>query len=707
MSGSAEELPLFDTGQIVAEGQGRIRPRARILRTIGAELISSEVVAVIELVRNCYDADATLVRLVFENPEDPDNARLSIEDNGHGMTRDILLGPWLEPATDHKSGPHSGNSGGERSPRGRRRLGSKGVGRFASQRLGSHLTLVTRARSEDTELLASFDWSELERGQYLDQLEIPWQESHPLHMDGGHGTHLVITGLRDRWTPDRFDKLRLSLGRLISPTLREDFRILIEINGAKELIEPTLDLRDSMYAIEGHVSAGGGCHIRYADLSGAREEWERTVLWPEGDTVICGPFSFRIAAWDLDSAPLRHFLSQTGKSLGLREFRRVIRDHSGISLYRDDFRILPYGEPDNDWLRLDRRRVNNPTMRLSNNQILGTIHLTADENPELRDQTNREGLVTNDAYGHLQEVVLELLGYLETRRFAARRALDLDWQRRVSSLPVLDSGQDDRLGSILDGLNGNGEGLTNALGEIRSAFDELRESSADVVRHYAGLASSGQLSGIVFRQLKHPIRQIRSDLDLAIEDISGGQLGDEGREDLLESLKIAVQHLDTMTRRMEKLDPLAIGGRGRRISEVRLREVLGTVVEAYEHEFVRAGVTLHLAGSAELKCETNPEVAQQVLANLMDNALYWAPKGDAVNPLVSIELTKGGFLISDSGPGVPEGIRRSIFEPHFTTRDAAHGLGLTLVKDLLKTIGGRVKLEDPACATFKVVLEAM
>lgn len=706
MSGSAEELSFFDTDQIVAEGQGRIRPRARILRTIGAELISSEVVAVIELVRNCYDADATLVTLAFENPEDPDNAKLSIKDNGHGMTREILLGPWLEPATDHKSGLNMGTSAGERSPRGRRRLGSKGVGRFASQRLGSHLTLITRADSESTELSASFDWSELEQGKYLDQLQIPWRESLPTHLGHSHGTHLLITGLRDRWTPDRFDKLRLSLGRLISPTLEENFQIMIEINGAKEAVEPTLDLRESMYAIEGQVEPGGECHIRYTDLSGTREHWERTVIWPDGDTVTCGPFRFRIAAWDLDSAPLRHFLKQKGKKLGLREFRRVVRDHSGIALYRDDFRILPYGEPDNDWLRLDRRRVNNPTMRLSNNQILGTIHLTADDNPELRDQTNREGLVANDAYGHLQEVVLELLGYLETRRFAARRALDLDWQRRVSSLPVLESGQEDRLGSILDGLDREGNGIKDVLGEIRSAFDQLRESSADVVRHYAGLASSGQLSGIVFRQMRHPIRQIRSDLDLAIEDLSSGQLNDDEREDVLESLKIAVQHLDTMTQRMEKLDPLAIGGRGRRVSEVRLRGVLGTVVEAYEHEFVGAGVTLHLSGSEDLKCQTNPEVAQQVLANLLDNALYWATLGESESPLVCVELNEQGFIIFDSGPGIPETIRRAIFEPHFTTRDSAHGLGLTLVKDLLKTIGGRVILEDPHQAKFKVVLQA-
>lgn len=704
MTTSADEPSLLDAGEVVAEGQGRIRPRARLLRTIGAELISSEVVAVIELVRNCYDADASLVRLVFDNPEDPENARLEICDDGHGMTKDVLLGPWLEPATDHKSKNGRQGRGGERSPKGRRRLGSKGVGRFASQRLGGHLTVRTRALENDTELSAWFDWNELERGKYLDQVVIPWKESHPQHIEEGHGTHLLIRGMHDKWTPDRFDKLRLGLGRLISPTIKEDFRIQIEINSSKELIEPVLDLQDAMYAIEGRVEWGGRAVIRYTDLSGVPEEWERTVLWPEGEDTTCGPFYFRIAAWDLDSVPLRHFLESTGRELGLREFRRVVRNHSGISLYRDDFRILPYGEQDNDWLRLDRRRVNNPTMRLSNNQILGTIHLTADGNPHLKDQTNREGLVTNDAYAHLQEVTLELLGYLETRRFAARRNLDLDWQRRASTLPAIEGPESDALGAILEQL-GRGDGSHGeAADEIRKAFNDLTEASAEAVRQYAGLASSGQLASIVFKQLKHPVRQIRSDLDLALGDLNSGPIDEDGMEDLKASLQAALQHLGTMEHRMERLDPLAVGGRGRRISVVGLRTTLEPVVEAFQDEFDRAGVALDFAGADTIRIKSNPEVAQQVLANLLDNGLCWASQGQAETPAVFLELTKRGFSIADTGPGVPEDIRRSIFEPHFTTKDGAHGLGLTLVKDLLKTIGGRIRLEDPDCARFDVVL---
>jgi signal transduction histidine kinase len=701
MAESPPELELLPDTSAIAEGKGQIRPRARILKTIGAELISSEVVAVIELVRNSFDADAKRVELVFDRPEDPEKSSLEIRDDGHGMTQEVLLGPWLEPATDHKTSRLSDATGGERSPGGRRRLGSKGVGRFAAQRLGNHLTVRTRGGGK-TEMSAWFDWTALNEGMYLDELEIRWRRHYPKYIDL-HGTHLQITKLRDKWTHDRFERLKLGLSRLISPSMDDEFTITITVNGSHEEIQPALALDDAMYSIEGVVEAGGTTTITYTDLNGGREVWERTVLWPDRDDQTCGPFQFRIAAWDLDSEPLRHFLKSRGRRMGLRDFRRVIRDHSGIALYRDDFRILPYGEPDNDWLRLDRRRVNNPTLRLSNNQILGTIQLKADANPELRDQTNREGLVTNEAYNHLQHVVLELLGYLEGRRFQARRSSDLQWKRRSSNLPSME-GDSDRLDGILASLaNGGGE-KKEGLDQLREAIDDIRNQATATIRQYAGAATSGQLAGLVFRQLRHPVRQVRSDLDLALGDLRGGSLDAEDMDDLRETLKTALQHLDTMEKRMEKLDPLAMGGRGRRVSDVALGDALREVVEAFSDEFVRAGVTLHFEDRLDVVVRTNREVVQQALTNLLDNALHWATQGEGQGATIQIAISASGFSISDSGPGIPEQHRSLVFEPHFTTRPDAAGLGLTLVKDLLKTVGGRVRLADPKSARFVVDL---
>ena len=702
-SQTAQELSLFAESAL-AQGNGRIRPRARLLRTIGAELISNEVVAVIELVRNSYDADATRVDLVFNYPEDPSDATLEIRDNGHGMTREVVLGPWLEPATDYKRGEGADELSGQRSPEGRRRLGSKGVGRFAVQRLGDSLELRTRADGSMTEVLAWFDWKALESGKYLDQLRIPWRE-HQASEISPSGTTLMISELRDRWSSDRFDKLRLGLSRLISPTMEEDFQIIITINGAREEITSMLDPESAMYSIRGEVEEGGHCTIRYTDINDDDEVWERHVLWPEDSDEKCGPFTFRISAWDLDSAPLKFFLEKkTNGKMGLRDFRRTIRDHSGISLYRDGFRILPYGEPDNDWLRLDRRRVNNPTMRLSNNQVLGVINLTADTNRHLRDQTNREGLVTNEAYAHLQAVVLELLAYFETKRFAARRAMDVDWQRRSTSLPSLRDGEYDVVEQLISTMSEKGAGSQDDVDQLRTAFSDLRNGAAETVRHYAGLASAGQLSALVFRQLRHPIRQIQSELDLVANDLDTGT-DEETLRDLAKSLQVAVQHLKTMERRIEQLDPLAIGGRGRRVIELSLVEALGEVVSVFDEECDRLGVSIDFRPRANRRVKTNREVAQQAFAGLLENAIWWAAQGEARSPIVEVKLLAKGFSVSDNGPGIPEQIGNTVFEPHFTTREGAHGLGLTLARDLLHTVGGTVRLKSCEPATFHVRLE--
>ena len=102
------------------------------------------------------------------------------------------------------------------------------------------------------------------------------------------------------------------------------------------------------------------------------------------------------------------------------EVRAWLREWSGISVYRDGFRVWPYGEPHDDWLRLDQRRVNNPVVRLSNNQVVGFVEISRDGNPELADQTNREGLLHNRAYEDLRRLLYFVLQILEAERQAKR-----------------------------------------------------------------------------------------------------------------------------------------------------------------------------------------------------------------------------------------------------------------------------------------------
>ncbi len=678
--------------KLVTEGTGALRPRARLIRTIGAELISSEIVAITELVRNCYDADATRVEIRFTDPHLPEKARFEIVDNGHGMTQEILLGPWLEPATDHKTS-NGGAMGGTRSPAGRRRLGSKGVGRFAAQRLGDHLTVSTATEDLDNVLEARFNWIALDRAdRYLDELEIPWREVAVAKT--WHGTRLEIDGLKDEWTEERFERLRLSLSRMVGPGLGTDtFELFIVINGVPEPIRPSIEHVPAMYSIDGEVSADGSCTLTYRDSSGAEEPWERSVLWPPTAESTAGPFRVSINAWDLDKDALEYYFKSHDLAYGLRDFRRMIREHSGISLYRDGFRILPYGEPDNDWLRLDRRRVNNPTLRLSNNQILGAIHLKADENPRLRDQTNREGLVTNESYTHLQRVTLEILSYLEARRFKARREMYLDLRGGAArSAPEVLAARSPEIQGLLERLETNELGPTRDLvQELRRLLDENREAGATALRQYADLATVGHLSSQVFMQMRHPVAQIQTELGNLRELLEESALDDDEKEDA----SVSLQKIDRLTARMEttmhRLDPMAVPRRFRQPVTTTIESCIEDIIELFADRMIAAEIDVFPTPNGQREVETDPYVIQGVLALLFENAEYWVSQRKRKRE-IRIVAHDDGFDFENNGLPIPAEYRKQIFEAYFTTRQNAAGMGLFLARDLLATIGGTIEL---------------
>lgn len=676
--------------EIISFGRGRFRPRARLIRTIGAELISSEIVAVLELVRNSYDADARRVQIRFVCPHLPEEACLEILDDGHGMSQDMLLGPWLEPATDFKVSGGSTQHGGERSPRGRRRLGSKGVGRFAAQRLGRQLMVRTSTGRRPTVLEADFDWDRLDRGdRYLDQLTVPWREVRS-RSGRWHGTSLAIGSLRDRWVPARFDRLRLALSRLLGPGLGADpFAIELTIDGSTEQIRPAIDQLPAMYAIRGNVSAGGRAGISYSDIFGIEERWERSVLWPSAGQT-CGAFEFRVNAWDLDREALDFFLQKNALGLGPRDFRRTIRDHSGVSLYRDGFRMLPYGEPDNDWLRLDRRRVNNPTLRLSNSQLLGWVRIGADGNPNLQDQTNREGLVSNDAYTHLQHVLLELLSYFEARRFASRRSAPFSSGSRATSLPVASSSLE-RVDALLKPMaDRRGLGPTD-LERLRDAFRAQQDSSAEALRRYAGLAATGQLASAVFARILQPLRQVQTELTLIGNEVAFGDALPESRDDIRAAVQRASRRLEDVQHVVDRLDPLARPRKGRRLVRLDLEACVSDVAAVFSDEIGQKEIDLQLVPDGQSTAYGDVSIVEQVLAILFDNAMFWLTRVSPPRRL-HVEIIKEGFVVENNGPPLAAEHRALVFEPHFTTREDASGMGLTLAQDLLRSIGGEITL---------------
>src|SRR5690606_28196861 len=179
------------------------RPRARIMKTLGEELISNDTVAIIELVKNAYDADAKDVLINFDDDIQEGKGFIEVIDNGAGMDINTIRNAWMEPATPTKKKDKS-------SPNGSRRvLGEKGVGRFAASRLANSLELISRKSASPNEAYAFFDWTQFDdEEKFLDEIKIQTDVRAPeeilpndfFDISGpAQGTILRMRGLRNSW----------------------------------------------------------------------------------------------------------------------------------------------------------------------------------------------------------------------------------------------------------------------------------------------------------------------------------------------------------------------------------------------------------------------------------------------------------------------------------------------------------------------------
>jgi len=712
-------------------GLGALRPRARLLRTLGNDLISSDKVALIELVKNCYDADANTVIIRFHGPLEEGIGRIEVWDDGHGMDVPTLQRSWLDIATDTK----------RRKPKsdgGRRVLGEKGIGRLAAARLGGELMLVTRmANVSEVKLL--IDWSQFDRDDaYLDEIEVAWEVGDPeiFSEDGaasevfsesvsetwqrGHGTLLQIDRLTHGWTKEDFVELRTALTRLIRPrpvakTTPEaltpkaaeaespDFQIFIELlsvsdelQGFAGPVDTSTDLQTPHYRLSGCINKNGSATLHYVQQDppidvdlGTKLLWNNDKRAPNA-----GPFDFEINVWDRDKEAIQRTLKAASPGgpaptpKDLKGFRETLDVVAGVSIYRDGFRVLPFGESGDDWLGLDLRRVQSPTRRLSNNQIIGHIFIGADTNEGLKDQSNREGFLAGPSYSDLQSLVRAALNELETRRYTARHPDKPTTDKKGGLFERFD------LGEIRSALAASYPGDTRIMGLIDEKNRDIQEGVTEVqhvLSRYSRLATLGSLVDRVLHDGRTVVTRLKNISRFGSRDLAKASLAVEEKiaiaADSMEQTAVQAQVLSSLFNQIEPF-----GGRKRgRPKEIPIVDLIQKAIAIMQVEADDRGVTLEASKTDVLTRLDEAEVLT-VLVNLIQNAIYWAatqPKDAPREVLVDARRNADDsltFAVSDSGPGVPEDIRGHIFDPYFSSKPEGVGLGLSIVGNLVEDI---------------------
>lgn len=694
------------------------RPVARMSKVLGDHLIRDNTTGVLELVKNGYDADADEVLVELRDLADPEKTLVVIQDDGVGMDEGTIRGPWSEPA---HGGKEQEKEEMRRTAKGRLPLGEKGVGRFATQKLGRFLDVTTRPRDGAHEYHVHIDWNDFDKTDaYLDEVGFRLEKREPRVFIGSrHGTRLEVTMASTPWRRQNVEKLQASLMRMISPTKAvQNFDVKLVCPEYPELqsLERHDVLEKYQFKIDCRIDGKGIASYEYqhrmhdGDVDACKNDeinlWSRVSKSWERSDPTCGPIRVVISAWLRTAKNL--------KSYGLSPAK--LNALCGISIYRDGFRIVPYGDEGDDWLKLDPRRTNQPGQKYGNNQVIGQVELAQDINTRLVDKTSREGLQENQAFFDMREITLGVMSLLETESMT----------ERTKSKPSA------RTATILKEEISE---LKRDILDLKRAAKEHDEGSADGT---AGMIDSGNETGPEAKTVPVPAEmidhleikteRIGSAADHAIRDLSEAR--DDKSEALLHLMGIGmaaerfchefdrmVAGLDANLRKLEDKHPYYSWVKSIRLAldslknEVALMDVARYVkrppksgqssvcsviqlsVNAHRSR-IEQGVEVEIPDEGDFSVKMSPAALSQVVDNIIENAIYWLSiKTEKDNRRLHIATRPKDrrIVVSNNGPMLSPSVKRAIFRrPFVTTKPNGRGLGMYIASEILHNNGADI-----------------
>lgn len=698
--------------ELTSTGTYKIRPAGRLVLTIGRDLIQDSFAAVVELVKNAYDADSADVHIEFTRLKGRRKYSIVVSDHGHGMTREDVINKWMVPSTTDKVRRH-------RSPSGRVMQGRKGVGRYAASILGTDLFLETVTESgEKTE--AFIDWTEFENSEYLDDVDVIIDSST---VGEPPGTRLTITGdvsLLAEWTTTEFEKLRFELKRLKAPLqatpVDEDFQIRLTVAGLPgildfdEIVEPFPIMELFDYRISGTVGVNGRGRFHY-EMQKIRNARTENIDYNYGRPSKCGEVHIDIRVYDRESSSLNSLIRRgvgltdsQGNYLAQLQARQLLNQYNGIGVYRHGFRIRPLGDPDFDWLKLNEQRVQQPSLRIGSNQVIGFVHIQSEAESGLVEKSARDGLKDNQAFQNLKRVTQEIINQLENRRFRYRRSSDRSkpTARVERQLARLFSSDDLKQGvtSTLDKAGVASEATQNILKLITEDEVERNRVAEDIRRAvavYQGQATLGKIINVILHEGRRPLGYFRNQIpNLRYWYRSFEETRD--RTILHRILGIAsgigsnAEFLVDLFSRIEPLGERRMSGK----SPVNLLSTITNTVDVFRIELEAHDISTCVECEEDVTYDAWPQDIYVIFTNLIDNSIYWMVAKESDDKLIKIRVvTQGKALLyieyTDTGPGIDPSLIEShvIFEPEFSTKPGGTGLGLAIAGEA----AGRIDLE--------------
>lgn len=682
----------------------RIHPRA--FKALGADLVTNDVVAIIELVKNAYDAFATKVDVRFAEGADGGTI-VEIQDDGSGMDRKTIEEAWFTVATPYRRDHPIASRSGQKN---RRVSGEKGLGRLSAARLGDRLEMYTQARGQPC-WRVRVNWASLAAADELDECSavISRAENGPL---ADSGTLIRILSTKSVWNEEKLEDLRDNLARLLPPfDTAEDFELHLSAQGESEpvrILSPEF-LKHPKYVIKGDVDAHGRTKYAYAYRAIQGEGKRRasgTLTWEQVqeqadnltvgaiDEPRCGPFAFEIRAWDIAPQDTHEIAERF--DLRKSSVRRDIRAYKGISVYRDGVLVLPKSEQARDWLGLDLRRVGRVGPRLSTPQIVGHVAITAGRNPHIEDTSDRERLAATPEVTAFEEILRAIVSVLENERDKDRRTVTKE--KRVVELFEQLSAKE--LVAGVDQVAKEGGSAEEALPLVREFSDKLNKAREEIETrfvYYSRLATIGTIA----QMLVHEVRNRTTVIAHALQALRKQLIGPSESTAASKRIESAGHALSALDRLAETFAPLANRSFRRRMRNCVVEESILRSVAMLDGDIKAKKVQVRVPSKGATVVAVDPGELDAVLLNLLSNAVYWLGQSDEAARQIEIRIAsiddgrRMRIAVHDSGPGVPEDESERIFWPGVTNKPGGIGMGLTVAAELISEYGGRLALMRP------------
>ena len=690
---------------------------AALISRLGRELVGKQETAVAELIKNAFDADATFVKLYFNDVDSP-GGELKVVDDGAGMDRDSLRTGFMRLSTDDKvKSPVSPGFS-------RTRAGRKGIGRFAVQRLGELLTLTTQVEDSDQAWRLEIDWREFSAGKEL--THVPTSLT-AVDKEREKGTTVYIRNLREAWDGASLKRVYRYVSDLIQPFLLSD---RLEPDSADPGLEVELWVRKSgkitkVFDLRTEVFRHALAEIEgYVDKSGQGVWSLRSERLGINESVV--PIG---ASSEDPSAPydvlrdvrltVHYFIYGRGylPPSQSKLIKEMVSREGGVRVYRNGFRVRPYAEPADDWLNLDAssraRKILPPH---ANNNFIGFVELVDPEGEYFEETSSREGLIENDAFRELTDFVSRVL---------VRSALRVA-EARGKKQKTSDEGWTPAAGAASESINHALTAVAELTGDLpglepkqiqarlKKVTETLRATSKAHKREWEEvLEEMGMFRvlaslGLVMGEFTHEIRQT-----IGAAFLTARQLSERLPEGSAEQRKAAdlVTAVDRFRTYARYFDTTIAENVRRELRELdlakRAADFLRATEPIAERMRIRVEAVERVGRERPRSCAMHPSELASVLYNLFSNSVKAIRRtGDPGSILLRVGLENGMVFLEmqDTGDGIPEEHRDRVFDAFFTTSSprsdeddilSGSGLGLKIVRDIAVAYQGDAFVSEP------------